>query len=120
MRFPRRGGGLGSAARRAGAAASAAVAARNRRRLTVITHPPGGVPTPTPASLHRLRQGAGQVIGGCDRSNAQPAGDPVSTPNLLATVMHALFDVGTLRVTRGLPAAVVRSVETARPIDGLF
>jgi hypothetical protein len=62
----------------------------------------------------------GQVIGRSDRTNSQPASDPISTPNLMATVMHALFDVGTLRTARGLPANLVRLIETTKPIEELF
>ena len=62
----------------------------------------------------------GQVIGKSDRTNGQPAGDPVSTPNLMATVMHALFDVSVLRVTRGLPSNLVKLVESTKPIEALF
>ena len=62
----------------------------------------------------------GQVIGRADRNNGVPAADPCSTPNLLATVMHTLFDVGLLRLARGLPADLVRLIENAKPINGLF
>jgi len=62
----------------------------------------------------------GQVIGRSDRNNAIPASDPISTPNLLATVMRHMFDVGTLRVTRGLPANLVKLIEDGRPIETLF
>ena len=62
----------------------------------------------------------GQVIGKCDRNNAAPTADPISTPNLMATVLHALFDVGQLRVARGLPSNLVRLAESARPIEPLF
>jgi hypothetical protein len=62
----------------------------------------------------------GQVVGKSARGNDVPAGDPVSAANLLATVMHFLFDVGTLRVARGLPGEVVRRIESAKPIEELF
>ncbi len=58
----------------------------------------------------------GQVIGQSDRQNGQPATDPVSTPNLLSTVMHALFDVGQLRVARGAPRELVKLIEDHEPI----
>jgi Protein of unknown function (DUF1501) len=62
----------------------------------------------------------GQVIGKSDRDNAVPATDPISTANLFATVLHFLFDVGTLRVTRGLPAPLVKLVQESKPIEELF
>jgi hypothetical protein len=62
----------------------------------------------------------GQVIGRSDRNNAVPATTPYSTPNLLSTVMHALFDVGVLRVSRGVPGDLVKRIEDHRPIEELF
>jgi uncharacterized protein (DUF1501 family) len=62
----------------------------------------------------------GQVIGKSDRNNGVPASDPISTPNLLSTVMHYLFDVGTLRITRGVPTNLVKLIENHKPIDQLF
>ncbi len=62
----------------------------------------------------------GQVIGKSARNNDVPASEPITPANLLSTLMHALFDVGVLRVTRGLPANLVRLIETTRPIEPLF
>lgn len=62
----------------------------------------------------------GQVIGKSDASNGVPASDPVSTPNLMSTVLHTLFDVGALRITRGLPTALVKLAEENKPIEELF
>jgi uncharacterized protein (DUF1501 family) len=62
----------------------------------------------------------GQVVGQSDRNNAAPVGEPLSTPNLLSTVLHYLFDVGTLRVTRGIPTNLVRLAESHRPLPGVL
>ncbi len=62
----------------------------------------------------------GQVIGQSTRDAGEPAGDPVRIPNLLATIMQTLFDVGELRVTRGVPSEVMRAATGADPIPGLF
>src|SRR5262249_23218910 len=62
----------------------------------------------------------GQVIGKSDKNNGVPASTPYSTPNLLSTVMHALFDVGTQRVTRSAPTTLVKLVEDHKPIAELF
>jgi uncharacterized protein (DUF1501 family) len=62
----------------------------------------------------------GQVIGQSDRSNGEPAGDAVSTPNLLATVLHYLFDVGKLRLDSSVPRDLSRRLEVAEPIAPLF
>jgi hypothetical protein len=65
----------------------------------------------------RLRMG--QVIGQSTRDAGEPASDAVRIPNLLSTIMHALFDVGELRVTRGVPSEVMRAATAADPIPGL-
>ncbi len=62
----------------------------------------------------------GQVIGKSAKNNDVPASDPISTPNLLSTVMHYLFDVGTVRVTRDLPNTIVNAISAAKPIEELF
>lgn len=62
----------------------------------------------------------GQVIGQSARRNDVPASDPISTPNLMATVMHTLFDVGQLRLQSGLPIELLRFIESASRIEALF
>lgn len=62
----------------------------------------------------------GQVVGRSDARNYAPATDPVSTPNLLSTLMHLLFDVGTLRITRGVPRNLVKLIEDHPPISGVL
>jgi len=62
----------------------------------------------------------GQVIGQSTRDAGEPASDPVRIPNLLSTIMHTLFDVGELRVTRGVPSEVMRAATNADPIPGLL
>ncbi|MSR59292.1 MAG: DUF1501 domain-containing protein [Planctomycetaceae bacterium] len=62
----------------------------------------------------------GQVIGQSNKNAGEPAGDPVRIPNLISTVMHTLFDVGELRVTRGVPNEVLQAATAADPIPGLL
>ncbi len=62
----------------------------------------------------------GQVIGQSDRTASLPATDRYSPQNLLATVMHTLFDIGRLRVTRGVPREIQTVVNEAKPIAELF
>jgi hypothetical protein len=66
----------------------------------------------------RLRMG--QVIGQSNRDASEPGSEPIRIPHLLATVMHTLFDVGELRVTRGVPNEVMRAATSADPIPGLL
>ena len=44
----------------------------------------------------------GQIIGQSARAADVPGTDPVTTADLMATVMHTLFDVGQLRLQQGL------------------
>ena len=61
----------------------------------------------------------GQVIGQADRNNGEPATEPISTPNLMATIMQTLFDAGQLRLDSSLPRDLVKLVEEGKVIKGL-
>jgi uncharacterized protein (DUF1501 family) len=60
----------------------------------------------------------GQVVGQSDRQGGSPATMPITNKHLIASVMHTLFDVGQLRVLRGLPRELARITEWD-PIPGL-
>jgi uncharacterized protein (DUF1501 family) len=60
----------------------------------------------------------GQVIGRSARNGGEPNSDPVRIKNVVSTVMHTLFDVGQLRVQRGVPREVLAMAD-AEPIAGL-
>ena len=60
----------------------------------------------------------GQVIGQSDRTASQPATEPYDPRHLLGTVMHTLFDVGKLRVARGVSREMLQMTEH-EPIPGL-
>lgn len=62
----------------------------------------------------------GQVIGKSAKNNDVPASEPITPANLFSTVMHFLFDVGTVRVVRGLPSPIVKLIESNKPIEELF
>jgi hypothetical protein len=62
----------------------------------------------------------GQVIGRSDRGAAAPASDPVTPEDLRDTLLYVGFDLGELRVARGLPAEVRAVLERARPIAQLL
>ena len=49
-----------------------------------------------------------------------PASTPLGLENLLATVLHALFDVGQLRLQPGIPRDIASALERAEPIGELF
>jgi hypothetical protein len=60
----------------------------------------------------------GQVIGRSSSNGGEPNSEPVRMTHLIGTVMHTLFDVGRLRVTRGVSREVLQMSEYA-PIPGL-
>ena len=60
------------------------------------------------------------VVGKSARTNDVPASDPITPAHLMATVMHHLFDVGAIRITREVPAALVNLVAGHDPIPGVF
>ncbi len=62
----------------------------------------------------------GQAVGQSDRSGGKPATDPYGPQNLMSTIMHTVFDVGVLRVTRGVPRELVSLVEKEKPIVELM
>lgn len=62
----------------------------------------------------------GQVIGKSDATGSRPSSDPISSQQLLATLMHSLFDIGQLRLQPGIPQDVERVVTGGTPIPGLF
>lgn len=61
----------------------------------------------------------GQVIGQSTRNVSEPLTEPVTIPNLMATILHTLFDVGQLRLVPGIPDEVMRAATAAEPIAGL-
>lgn len=61
----------------------------------------------------------GQVIGQSARNVGEPNSDPIRIPNLISTILHTLFDVGKLRVTRGVSRDLLRMAD-ATPIPGLI
>lgn len=60
----------------------------------------------------------GRVIGQSTRNAGEPNSDPVRIKNLVGTVMHTLFDVGKLRVTRGVGREVLQLADY-EPIPSL-
>lgn len=61
----------------------------------------------------------GAIIGRSDRQNARPDSPPVTPRDMMGTIFHTLFDVGVMRVTRGVPRELLALVEEATPIPGL-
>jgi hypothetical protein len=53
----------------------------------------------------------GQVIGESTRDASEPNTTPVTPRHLIGTIAHTLFDLGRLRVARGLPDEIVKLTE---------
>jgi hypothetical protein len=63
----------------------------------------------------------GQAIGKSDRTGSRPASEPYGPENLLATVMHTMFDADKLRVSPELlPPEITKLILDGQPIKELF
>jgi hypothetical protein len=61
----------------------------------------------------------GRVIGRSSRDGSAPQSEPVTPKNLVATVLHTLFDVGQLRLVPNLPREFAQTAASWEPIAGL-
>jgi uncharacterized protein (DUF1501 family) len=61
----------------------------------------------------------GKVIGRSDANATQPATERYSPPNMLATIMHTLFDVGRLRLNQAVPRDILDVIGDGTPIKEL-
>jgi Protein of unknown function (DUF1501) len=61
----------------------------------------------------------GQVLGQSTRDAGEPLSTPTRIPDLIATIMHTLFDLGELRLARGVPNDIARAITSGEPIPGL-
>jgi uncharacterized protein (DUF1501 family) len=62
----------------------------------------------------------GGLVGRSSRKNDVPDSEPVGVENLMATIMHTLFDVGRLRVARGVPRQLLAPIERPKPIQAFL
>lgn len=61
----------------------------------------------------------GRVVGQSTANAGEPLSDPVTIPHIVSTIMHTMFDVGELRVTRGIPSDINRVITEGEPINDL-
>ena len=61
-----------------------------------------------------------QVIGQSNKDAGEPATEPVRIKNLVATILHTLFDVGELRIVPGAPREVAQTMTSWQPIPGVL
>ena len=59
----------------------------------------------------------GQVIGQSTRDAGEPQSEPIRIPNLVSTILQTVFDVGVLRLERGVPNEILRAATDAKPIS---
>jgi hypothetical protein len=62
----------------------------------------------------------GQVIGQSNKDAGEPATEPVRIQNLIATILHTLFNVGELRIVPGAPREVAQTMTGWEPIPGVL
>jgi hypothetical protein len=62
----------------------------------------------------------GQVIGQSNHDAGEPRSNPVHIRNLLATILHTVFDVGQLRLVSGLPREIAQTMTGWEPIADLL
>jgi hypothetical protein len=62
----------------------------------------------------------GQVIGRSSANGGDPATEPIRIPDVIATVMHTLFDIGEVRLMRTISGDVSRIITQGEPIKQLI
>ena len=62
----------------------------------------------------------GQVVGSSTKDGGEPASHRVTIPNLYATIMETVLDVGAARSTAGIPSEVSQVIHGASPIRQLM
>ncbi|QDT94602.1 DUF1501 domain-containing protein [Gimesia aquarii] len=62
----------------------------------------------------------GQVIGQSTRHASEPQTEPIERKDLVTSIMHTLFDLGELRITRGVPSEIIQVASAGKVIPGLF
>jgi hypothetical protein len=62
----------------------------------------------------------GQVVGQSDRRGGEPAGNPITIHDFQVTLLHAMVDVGRMRLDPSLPGNLLDRAQRGRPIRELF
>ncbi|MCH9653654.1 MAG: DUF1501 domain-containing protein [Planctomycetes bacterium] len=61
----------------------------------------------------------GQVVGRSDKTASVPASEPISSNQVLATIMHTLFDTGEVRILPSVSQELKRIITDTQPIREL-
>jgi Protein of unknown function (DUF1501) len=62
----------------------------------------------------------GQVIGRSNSNAGEPASSPIRIQNVIATILHSVFEMGEVRLIPGLPREIAQTMTGWEPIDGLI
>lgn len=62
----------------------------------------------------------GQVVGQSDQRGGRPAGEPITIADFHATLLHAMFDVGKMRLDASLPQKIHGRAQNGQRIEDLF
>jgi hypothetical protein len=62
----------------------------------------------------------GQVIGRATANAGEPSTEPITRQHPVGTIMHTLFDVDEVHVTRDMPDGVARVLAEKNPIEAMF
>ena len=73
----------------------------------------------TPLLLYGAGIPRGRVIGQSTSDGGSPQSTPVTSPNLISTIMHTLVDVPQLRLRVDVPRELMSVIGDHRPIHGL-
>ena len=61
----------------------------------------------------------GRVIGSSDSQATKATTTAYRPQHMMSTIMNTLFDVGALRLRRGIPAGVLKAITESEPIQEL-
>jgi len=62
----------------------------------------------------------GQVVGQSRANGGEPNSEPIRIPNLIATIMHTLVNVGDVRLMPGMPREIGQTMAGYEPISALM
>jgi hypothetical protein len=62
----------------------------------------------------------GHIVGKSAKDGSSPQSEPVTTKNLIATLIHTMFDVGQFRLLPTLPREFTQIMASWQPIPGLL
>jgi hypothetical protein len=59
------------------------------------------------------------VVGKSTARAEEPASEPIRMNDMLATLLHTAYDLGEVRVQRGLPREMLALIDSGKPIPEL-